>query len=54
MSESNGSHILTTPAHIDPRYCGKTLPGMRTKIDKPDENGEGEVSINRNLHLIIG
>lgn len=48
MSESNGTHIVTSPTKVNPNYCGQTLPGMRTKIDKPNENGEGEVSVSVN------
>lgn len=32
---------------------GKTLDGVRSKIDKPDKDGNGEVNINTRFVLFI-
>ncbi|KAM3610525.1 uncharacterized protein V6R79_005183 [Siganus canaliculatus] len=43
MSESSGPHSISH----DKEYCitsvGKVMPGCQTKLDKPDEDGNGEV-----------
>nr|XP_033792785.1 long-chain-fatty-acid--CoA ligase ACSBG2-like [Geotrypetes seraphini] len=40
MSESAGPHTVSTQNNFS---CGKELLGCRTRIDKPDKDGNGEV-----------
>ena len=46
MSESTGPQTLSVKNSSQWRTgsCGKTMKGAETKIDNPDENGDGEVS----------
>ena len=46
MSESTGHQTLSLKASTRWRTgsCGKSMNGAETMIDKPDENGVGEVS----------
>ena len=47
MSESSGPHSLNlfAPGRWSVGSAGKNMDGVRTKLDQPDEDGEGEVSI---------
>ena len=46
MSESTGPQTLSLKSSTQWRTgsCGKSISGVETKIDSPDENGDGEVS----------
>ena len=46
MSESTGPQTLSlkTSTRWRTGSCGKNMSGAKTKIDQPDENGDGEVS----------
>ncbi|KAI4901675.1 hypothetical protein NFI96_008119 [Prochilodus magdalenae] len=43
MSESTGPHSMSSSNNFHIMSCGKVIPGCRTKLDKPDEDGTGEV-----------
>ncbi len=43
MSENTGPHSTNVPGAWKLGSVGKALPGVKTKIDQPDENGDGEV-----------
>jgi len=56
MSECGGAHTLSNPTDENVAGVGKTLDGVTSKIDKPDEDGNGEVNINifilyYNIHI---
>ena len=46
LNECSGPHTLNLIQQDGWRVgsCGKTIKGVQLKINKPDENGEGEVS----------
>ncbi len=44
MSENTGPATLNTIDNWRLGSVGKVMTGTKIKIDKPDENGEGEVS----------
>ena len=46
MGESSGPHCLNQMLHDHWRVgsAGKSINGVRTKLDHPDAEGEGEVS----------
>lgn len=46
MSECGGAHTLSNPTDENVAGVGKTLEGVKSKIDKPDKDGNGEVNIN--------
>jgi len=45
MSENTGPQTISVQSatHWRTGSCGKNMNGVETKIDKPDENGDGEV-----------
>jgi len=43
MSECGGAHTLSLPNDEHVAGVGKTLDGVKSKIDKPDKDGNGEV-----------
>uniref|UniRef100_A0A8C4IBH4 long-chain-fatty-acid--CoA ligase n=1 Tax=Dicentrarchus labrax TaxID=13489 RepID=A0A8C4IBH4_DICLA len=43
MSESSGPHTISLNEEYRITSCGKVLPGCQTKLDKPDEDGNGEI-----------
>ncbi|XP_041106768.1 long-chain-fatty-acid--CoA ligase ACSBG2-like [Polyodon spathula] len=43
MSESTGPHTISSEAAFRIMSCGKEIPGCSTKLDKPDEEGNGEI-----------
>ncbi|KAL7836678.1 hypothetical protein AOLI_G00279620 [Acnodon oligacanthus] len=43
MSESTGPHTMSCANNFQIMSCGKVIPGCRTKLDKPDADGNGEV-----------
>lgn len=46
MSESSGPQTLSlkSSTHWRTGSCGRNIKGVETKIDNPDEQGDGEVS----------
>lgn len=46
MSECGGAHTMSLPIDEHVAGVGKTLDGVKSKIDKPDKDGNGEVNIN--------
>lgn len=53
MSESTGGHSLTTLAAPTFETSGKSMPGIKTKIVNPDENGHGEICM-KGRHVFMG
>uniref|UniRef100_A0A6M2DNU1 long-chain-fatty-acid--CoA ligase n=1 Tax=Xenopsylla cheopis TaxID=163159 RepID=A0A6M2DNU1_XENCH len=53
MSESSGAHTLTDYNRFNLSTVGYALPGVETKIDNPDQNGEGEICM-RGRHIFMG
>ncbi|XP_058821298.1 very long-chain-fatty-acid--CoA ligase bubblegum [Topomyia yanbarensis] len=53
MSETSGAHTLTAPDSYNFSTIGKTLGGCETRIDKPDENGHGELCF-RGRNVLMG
>lgn len=53
MSETCGAHSLTTADSYNFATIGKSLSGVETKIDKPDERGHGEICM-RGRHILMG
>lgn len=45
MSECGGAHTFSNPTDENVAGVGKTLVGVKSKIDKPDKDGNGEVKI---------
>ncbi|KAK9519559.1 hypothetical protein VZT92_022282 [Zoarces viviparus] len=43
MSESTGPHTISIPEAFKLTSCGKEIPGCRTKLHNPDEEGNGEI-----------
>uniref|UniRef100_A0A673C998 long-chain-fatty-acid--CoA ligase n=1 Tax=Sphaeramia orbicularis TaxID=375764 RepID=A0A673C998_9TELE len=43
MSESSGPHSVSTNSDYRITSCGKVMPGCKIKLDKPDEDGNGEI-----------
>ncbi|XP_061680044.1 long-chain-fatty-acid--CoA ligase ACSBG2 isoform X2 [Syngnathoides biaculeatus] len=43
MSESTGPHTVSLPNAFRITSCGKELPGCKTKLHNPDEDGNGEI-----------
>ncbi|XP_056275346.1 long-chain-fatty-acid--CoA ligase ACSBG2-like [Pseudoliparis swirei] len=53
MSESSGPHTLSTDIHYQLTSCGKQMPGSKTKLEKPDEDGSGEICM-WGRHIFMG
>lgn len=53
MSETTGGHSLTTLAAPTFETSGRSMPGIKTKVLNPDENGHGEISI-QGRHVFMG
>lgn len=53
MSECGGAHTLTLKNKQRLGCVGTTLPGFRTKLDNPDDTGEGEVCMH-GRHVFMG
>lgn len=45
MSECGGAHTMSNATDENVAGVGKTLLGVKSKIDKPDKDGNGEVKI---------
>nr|XP_046241367.1 long-chain-fatty-acid--CoA ligase ACSBG2-like isoform X1 [Scatophagus argus] len=43
MSESSGPHTVSSNEEYRITSCGKPMPGCKTKLDNPDQDGNGEV-----------
>ncbi|XP_030647881.1 long-chain-fatty-acid--CoA ligase ACSBG2 [Chanos chanos] len=43
MSESTGPHTISWAEAYHIMSCGKVVPGCKTKLDKPDQDGNGEI-----------
>ncbi|XP_034561105.1 long-chain-fatty-acid--CoA ligase ACSBG2 isoform X1 [Notolabrus celidotus] len=43
MSESTGPHTISIPEAFKLTSCGKEMPGCKTKLHNPDEEGNGEI-----------
>ncbi|XP_061635856.1 long-chain-fatty-acid--CoA ligase ACSBG2 isoform X1 [Phyllopteryx taeniolatus] len=43
MSESTGPHTVSLPNAFRITSCGKELPGCKTKLHNPDNDGNGEI-----------
>ncbi|TDH13304.1 hypothetical protein EPR50_G00053670 [Perca flavescens] len=43
MSESAGPHTISDNQSYHITSCGKLMPGCKTKLENPDEDGSGEV-----------
>jgi len=43
MSESSGPHTISCPESFHIMSCGKVMKGCKTKLDKPDVEGNGEI-----------
>ncbi|XP_030289549.1 long-chain-fatty-acid--CoA ligase ACSBG2 isoform X1 [Sparus aurata] len=43
MSESSGPHTISSPEAFKLTSCGKEIPGCKTKLHNPDEEGNGEI-----------
>ncbi|KAF7654748.1 hypothetical protein LDENG_00065410 [Lucifuga dentata] len=43
MSESTGPHTVSIPDAYKLTSCGKEIPGCKTKLQNPDEDGNGEI-----------
>lgn len=46
MSECGGAHTLSYPTDENVAGVGKTLKGVKSRINNPDQDGNGEVNIN--------
>ncbi|XP_076443994.1 long-chain-fatty-acid--CoA ligase ACSBG2-like [Babylonia areolata] len=53
MSECTGPHTTGFPRVNRVGSVGKELPGMRTVLDKPDEDGSGEI-VMHGRHVFMG
>ncbi|XP_067824331.1 long-chain-fatty-acid--CoA ligase ACSBG2 isoform X2 [Heptranchias perlo] len=53
MSESSGPHTISVPDSFRLSSCGKVMPGCKTKIFNPDEDGCGEICF-WGRHLFMG
>lgn len=43
MSECSGPHTISSSEEFRITSCGKVMPGCKTKLDNPDQDGNGEV-----------
>ena len=53
MSETTGGHSLSTIQASSFETSGKNMPGTKTKIINPDENGHGEICC-KGRHIFMG
>ncbi|KAM9849145.1 long-chain-fatty-acid--CoA ligase ACSBG2 [Aulostomus maculatus] len=53
MSESTGPHTISLPDAFRITSCGKTIPGCKTKLHNPDEEGNGEICF-WGRHIFMG
>ncbi|XP_076007432.1 long-chain-fatty-acid--CoA ligase ACSBG2-like [Genypterus blacodes] len=43
MSENSGPHTISIPGAVKLSSCGKEIPGCKTKVHNPDQDGIGEI-----------
>ncbi|XP_060572293.1 LOW QUALITY PROTEIN: long-chain-fatty-acid--CoA ligase ACSBG2-like [Ruditapes philippinarum] len=53
MSESSGPHTFCTDQAFSITSVGRELPGVETKLDNPDEDGNGEICF-YGRHVFMG
>uniref|UniRef100_A0A673A5U3 Long-chain-fatty-acid--CoA ligase ACSBG2 n=1 Tax=Sphaeramia orbicularis TaxID=375764 RepID=A0A673A5U3_9TELE len=53
MSESSGPHTISVPEAFKLTSCGKEIPGCKTKLLNPDEEGNGEICL-WGRHVFMG
>lgn len=53
LSETAGGSTIHLPLDFSLKHAGEALNGSHFKIDKPDENGEGEICIS-GRHIMMG
>lgn len=53
MSENTGPHTISLPHAFKIMSCGKVIPGCKTLIHKPDEEGNGEICM-WGRHVFMG
>ncbi|KAF7202640.1 long-chain-fatty-acid--CoA ligase ACSBG2 isoform X2 [Nothobranchius furzeri] len=53
MSESAGPHTISHPEAFKLTSCGKEIPGCKTKVHNPDEEGNGEICF-WGRHIFMG
>lgn len=53
MSESSGPHTISVPEAFRLTSVGKEIPGCRTKLQNPDEEGNGEICL-WGRHVFMG
>lgn len=53
MSECTGGHTMSKPDDFQMDSVGRGICGTETKMDNPDEDGQGEVSVLQTSLLII-
>uniref|UniRef100_A0A8C2YVH8 long-chain-fatty-acid--CoA ligase n=1 Tax=Cyclopterus lumpus TaxID=8103 RepID=A0A8C2YVH8_CYCLU len=53
MSESSGPHTISTDTYSQISSCGKKIPGSKTKLENPDEDGSGEICM-WGRHVFMG
>ncbi|KAM3876318.1 long-chain-fatty-acid--CoA ligase ACSBG2 [Diretmus argenteus] len=53
MSESSGPHTISQPDAFRLTSCGKEIPGCKTKLHNPDDEGNGEICF-WGRHIFMG
>ncbi|XP_054467417.1 long-chain-fatty-acid--CoA ligase ACSBG2-like [Anoplopoma fimbria] len=53
MSESSGPHTVSSGTFYRMTSCGKGMPGSKTKLENPDEDGSGEICM-WGRHIFMG
>ncbi|XP_056274178.1 long-chain-fatty-acid--CoA ligase ACSBG2-like [Pseudoliparis swirei] len=53
MSESSCPHTISTDINYRLTSCGKKMPGSKTKLENPDEDGSGEICM-WGRHVFMG
>ncbi|KAK9522258.1 hypothetical protein VZT92_018735 [Zoarces viviparus] len=53
MSESSCPHTISTDTSYHLTSCGKVMPGCKTKLENPDEDGSGEICM-WGRHVFMG
>ncbi|XP_037338061.2 long-chain-fatty-acid--CoA ligase ACSBG2-like [Pungitius pungitius] len=53
MSESSCPHTISTDSYYRITSCGKVMPGCKTKLENPDEDGSGEICM-WGRHVFMG
>ncbi|KAJ1212734.1 hypothetical protein NDU88_000383 [Pleurodeles waltl] len=53
LSETSGPQTISVLSDFRITSCGKTVPGCKTRIHNPDEDGKGEICL-RGRHIFMG